>query len=88
MTKNIAIIPGDGIGPEIIIQAVNVLRAVEKKYGHTFNLEYYLLGGCAIDEFATPLPECTVAAAKAADAVLLGAVGGPKWTHPDLRPEQ
>lgn len=90
MHKTIAVINGDGIGPEIVAQAVNVLETVGKKYGHSFELKYVPMGGCAIDEFRTALPDATLETAKQADAVLLGAVGGPKWDDPTakVRPEQ
>lgn len=83
--KNIAILPGDGIGPEIVAEAVKVLRAVGD-----FSLEEHLVGGAAYDALGDCLPDATLAAAKAADAVLLGAVGGPKWDAlpAELRPEK
>lgn len=79
MNYKIAVIPGDGIGPEVTAEAVKVLTASGKKFGHNFEYEYVLAGGAAIDEFGCCLPEKTVETAKKADAVLLGAVGGPKW---------
>lgn len=90
MEFNIAVVKGDGIGPEVIAEAVKVLDAVGSKYGHTFNYNYVAAGGAAIDETGRCLPDETLAAAKASDAVLLGAVGGPKWdTLPgDERPER
>ena len=90
MQKNICLLPGDGIGPEIMAEAVKVLRAIEKKYGHTFVLTEALIGGAAIDATGVPLPDSTVEACKAADAVFLGAVGGPKWDtlDPAIRPER
>jgi len=90
MIKNIAVIEGDGIGVEIIGEGIKVLKKIEEKFGHKFNLNYVKMGGCAIDEFGTPLPDATLDACKAADAVLLGAVGGPKWDDPTakVRPEQ
>jgi 3-isopropylmalate dehydrogenase len=89
MNANIAVIPGDGIGPEVTNEAIKVLNAVGKRYGHTFSYTKVLAGGCAIDAFDTPLPEETLDVCKKADAVLLGAVGGEKWdTLPgDKRPE-
>ncbi len=90
-TYKICLLPGDGIGPEIIAEGVKVLDAVGKKYGVDFEYSEALLGGCAIDECGTALPDETLEAAKASDAVLLAAVGGPKWdtTDPDKpRPEQ
>ena len=90
MQKTICLLPGDGIGPEIVAEAVKVLRAVEKQFGHSFTLTEALLGGAAIDAVGVPLPEATVEACKAADAVFLGAVGGPKWDtiDPAIRPER
>lgn len=90
MNKTILILPGDGIGPEIMKAGQQVLDQVAEKYNHTFNYTYGLIGGAAIDEANHPLPEDTLNKAKQADAVLLGAVGGPKWDHnpSDLRPER
>lgn len=90
MNKKIVVLAGDGIGPEITDAAVNVLKAVAKKFNHTFEFENKLMGGCAIDSVGVPLPEDTVKACKAADGVLLGAVGGPKWdSQPaENRPEK
>lgn len=90
MKYNIAVIPGDGIGPEVIESAVKVLNAVGEKFGHRFDYEYVLAGGCAIDKFGIPLPEETLEVCKKSDSVLLGAVGGPKWDDPTskVRPEQ
>ena len=87
---NIALIKGDGIGPEIVESAVRVLEAVGKKFGHTFSFTPYLIGGAALDAVGVPLPEETVKGCLASDSVLLGAVGGPKWdTLPgNLRPEK
>ncbi len=86
----ITLLPGDGIGVEIVDATVEVLNAAAQKFA--FNLEYdkQLIGGCAIDAAGVPLPEATIASAKAADAVLLGAVGGPKWDNvaPEIRPEK
>ena len=79
MNFNIALLRGDGIGPEIVDSAVAVLHKIGEKYGHTFNCTPYLIGGCAIDATGVPYPAETAAACKASDAVLLGAVGGPKW---------
>ncbi len=84
----IALIKGDGIGPEIVDGAVTVLDAVAKKYGHNFNYTEVDMGGCAIDKFGTPLPQETVDICKASDSVLLGAVGGPKWDNCKERPEK
>ena len=90
MEYNIAVIKGDGIGPEVIAEATKVLDAIGSRFGHTFSYNYVLAGGEAIDETGRCLPPETVATAKASDAVLLGAVGGPKWdTLPgDERPER
>ncbi len=90
MTYNIALLKGDGIGPEIVESAVRVLDAVAEKYGHTFNFTPYDIGGVAIDKYGIPLPEETVAGCLNSDSVLLGAVGGPKWdTLPgNIRPEK
>jgi 3-isopropylmalate dehydrogenase len=90
MEAKIAVLPGDGIGPEVTAGALAVLAAVSEKFGHTFETEEKLIGGCAIDAHGTALPEETKAACLAADAVLLGAVGGPKWDDPAaaVRPEQ
>ncbi|MDR0406188.1 MAG: 3-isopropylmalate dehydrogenase [Clostridiales bacterium] len=90
MVKNIAVIEGDGIGAEIIGEAVKVLRKIEEKFGHTFHLKYVEMGGCAIDRYGVPLPAFSLEACQEADAVLLGAVGGPKWDDPTakVRPEQ
>lgn len=81
MEYKIVTLPGDGIGPEIVGEAVKVLKQVEKVYGHTFNFDEELIGGCAIDGAGSSLPQKTLDAALAADAVLLGAVGGPKWDN-------
>ena len=90
MEFQIALIKGDGIGPEIVDSAVRVLEKIGQKYGHTFHCTPYLAGGCAIDATGIPLPEETVQGCLNADSVLLGAVGGPKWDkNPgDLRPEK
>ena len=89
MNKHIVLLPGDGIGPEVVAQAVKILRAVEKRFGVTFSTEEALMGGAAIDATGGPLPAATVAACKKADAVILGAVGGPKWDNlpNNVRPE-
>ena len=86
----IVLVPGDGIGPEIVGGAVQVLKAVGAKYGHDFHFDTVLAGGCAIDAYGVPLPEESLKACLASDSVLLGAVGGPKWdTLPGhLRPER
>ncbi len=89
-TKKVLILPGDGIGPEIVAEAVRVLAAVNEKFKLGLMFEEGLLGGCAIDKFGVPFPEVTLAQARHADAILLGAVGGPKWDHldPSIRPEK
>ncbi|MEW5320858.1 3-isopropylmalate dehydrogenase [Geobacillus thermoleovorans] len=86
----IAVLPGDGIGKEVTSGAVEVLKAVGIRFGHEFTFEYGLIGGAAIDEKGTPLPEETLRLCRESDAVLLGAVGGPKWDDnpPHLRPEK
>ena len=90
MNYNIAVIPGDGIGPEVVEQTLLVMDKVGQKFGHTFNYTKVLAGGCAIDEVGECLPQKTIDICKASDAVLLGAVGGWKWdTLPgDKRPER
>jgi len=79
MNYSIALLKGDGIGPEIVESACRVLAKIGEKYGHTFAFTPYLMGGCAIDACGEPLPKETVDGCLAADSVLLGAVGGPKW---------
>ena len=90
MKYNISVIPGDGIGPEVINEAIKVLDAVGGKYGHEFNYTQVLAGGAAIDAAGECLPQETIDIAKKSDAVLLGAVGGPKWDSlpGDKRPER
>ena len=90
MKANIVLLPGDGIGPEIVAEARAVLDVVASRAGHQFSYETHLLGGCAIDAHGTAMPEATLEACKRADAILLGAVGGPKWDDPaaKVRPEQ
>ena len=86
----ITVLPGDGIGPEITAQAQKVLDAVGSAFGHTFTYTEALVGGAAIDATGSPLPDETLASCRAADAVLLGAIGGPKWDTTDpngVRPE-
>ena len=79
MEKNIALIYGDCASPEIVTQAVRVLDAIAAKYGHTFTYTRAYMGGEAIDRFGDPLPQAELDKCLAADSVLLGAVGGPKW---------
>ena len=90
MDINLAVVKGDGIGPEIVTEAEKVLDKIGEMFGHTFNYTDILAGGCAIDATGVPLPEESVRIAKESDSVLLGAVGGPKWdTLPgDKRPEK
>jgi 3-isopropylmalate dehydrogenase len=90
MKATIAVLPGDGIGPEVTVEGVRVLEATAKKFGHQFEFREGLIGGCAIDKLGTALPAETSALCQAADAILLGAVGGPKWDDPSaaVRPEQ
>lgn len=87
---NIVLTPGDGIGVEVVDAAVLVLQAVADRFGHSFSTRTYLIGGCAIDAMGSALPDETVEAALQAEAVLLGAVGGPRWDDPTaaVRPEQ
>jgi 3-isopropylmalate dehydrogenase len=90
MRAVVAVLPGDGIGPEVVAQAVLVLGQVAKRWGHTFITREGLIGGCAIDQTGIALPGETLELCRGADAVLLGAVGGPKWDDPKakVRPEQ
>jgi 3-isopropylmalate dehydrogenase len=86
---NLIVLPGDGVGPEVIAEAVKLLQAVGRRFGHTFNLDYRLVGGAAIDAEGVAVSAETLKLCKKADAVLLGAVGGPKWDDPlaKVRPE-
>ncbi len=90
MKANIVLLPGDGIGPEVTAAAVEVLQAVASAYGHDFKFSEHAIGGCAIDATGEALPAATRDACQQADAILLGAVGGPKWSDPNAktRPEQ
>lgn len=90
MEKKIALIPGDGIGPDIVHEGTRVLDAVAAKFGHKFTYETVLAGGAAIDKFGEPLPQASLDTCLKADSVLLGAVGGPKWDNVpgNLRPEK
>lgn len=91
MTQQVLILPGDGIGPEIVAQARSVLDAVNDKFDLGLSFDEALVGGAAYDEFGSPLPDETMVKAKSADAILLGAVGGPKWDRledRELRPEK
>ena len=93
MNKKIAVIKGDGIGPEIVVEAMKVLDKVAEKFGHSFDYEQLLMGGCSIDANGVPLTDETVAACKSSDAVLMGSIGGNTTTSPwyklpaNLRPE-
>ena len=90
MNAKIVVLAGDGIGPEVTDEAKKILDVVAEKFGHSFSYDHQLMGGRAIDEQGTSLPDATVDACKTADAVLLGAVGGPKWDNPNApdRPER
>ena len=91
MTKKVLVLPGDGIGPEIVTEAVKVLELAKQKFNLDIELDNALVGGAAFDEFGTPLPEVTMEKAKACDAILLGAVGGPEWDNledREMRPEK
>ena len=90
MTKNIAVIRGDGIGPEIVNEALKVLDKVAELYGHTFSYTDVDMGGCAIDKYGDPLPESELKKCVESDSVLLGAVGGDKWNDVPgfMRPEK
>ena len=90
MNKKITVLAGDGIGPEIIAQAIKVLDKIGEKYGHKFDYTYVDIGGCSIDKYGVPITEEGMAKCKASDSVLLGAVGGPKWDGcpADIRPEK
>ena len=92
MSKNyhIAVLPGDGIGPEVMTQALKVLDAVRNRFAMRITTSHYDVGGAAIDNHGQPLPPATVEGCEQADAVLFGSVGGPKWEHlpPDQQPER
>ncbi len=90
MKAHIAVLPGDGIGPEVIAEGVRCLRAIAQRHGHSFTLTELPFGGAAIDLTGNPLPETTLSGCLAAEAVLLGAIGGAKWSAPEakVRPEQ
>ncbi|NJL04963.1 MAG: 3-isopropylmalate dehydrogenase [Chloroflexaceae bacterium] len=90
MDVQIAILPGDGIGPEVTTEAEQLLAAIAERFGHRFTLQHGLIGGIAIDETGVPLPDATLQLCQQSDAVLLGAVGGPQWDNPnaEVRPEQ
>jgi len=90
MFATITLLPGDGIGPEVVAEGVRALQAVGQRFAHTFVFHEALIGGCAIDATGNPLPDETLTVSRASQAVLLGAVGGPKWDNPEakVRPEQ
>lgn len=90
MKKAIAVLPGDGIGPEVTEAAIKVLQSIAMRFGHSFHFKYAAIGGTAIDQFENPLPQETIEACEESDAVLLGAVGGPQWdSQPShMRPEK
>lgn len=90
MNFNIILLPGDGIGPEVVTEAVRVLDVIASQYHHTFRFAERMMGGCSIDKYGTSLTDETLADCQAADAILLGAVGGPKWDDPSAkdRPER
>src|SRR3954447_10514864 len=90
MQATITVLPGDGIGPEVTGIAVSLLKDIAARYGHQFTFQEAMFGGCAIDAYGDSFPQETLDACKKADAVLLGAVGGPKWSDPaaKVRPEQ
>ena len=90
MNFKITLLPGDGIGPEVVSEAVRVLEVIASKYNHTFNFQERLMGGCSIDKYGSSLTDETLADCIASDSVLLGAVGGPKWDDPNAkdRPER
>jgi 3-isopropylmalate dehydrogenase len=90
MKAEITLLPGDGIGPEVLAAGRSVLESIAQSFGHTFEMQEFLIGGCAINTEGTALPEDTLEACRGADAILLGAVGGPEWDDPTaaVRPEQ
>ena len=90
MKATIAVLPGDGIGPEVVAKSVELLSVIAAKYDHEFTFVEGLIGGIAIDEKGDPLPAETIAICETADAILLGAVGGPKWSDPTatVQPER
>jgi len=89
LQSKIVLLPGDGIGPEVVQQGVRVLQSIASKFGHHFEFSEHLIGGIAIDETGDALPNSTIVACKSSEAILLGAVGGPKWDDPNAktRPE-
>ena len=89
MQVSIAVLPGEGIGPEVVAECVKVLESVGNRFGHEFELSSGAIGGNAIDSYGTPLPQKTIDICNDSDAILFGAVGGPDWDDPlnDVRPE-
>jgi len=85
MDLNIAVLPGDGIGPEVIAESVKLLKVIGENYGHSFQLRNGIIGGIAVDKFGVSLPKETLEMCKNSDAVLFGAVGGPKWDDPQAK---
>ena len=90
MDAKISVLPGDGIGKEVTAEAVRVLNSIQEKYGHRFDFEYALIGGCAIDQMGAALPSNTLNLCRSSDAILFGAAGGPSWDHvpSEERPER
>ena len=90
MNKKITVLPGDGIGPEIVAEAIKDLNKISEKYGHSFEYTYVDIGGCSIDKYGVPITDEGMEICKRSDSVLLGAVGGPKWDNcpPAIRPEK
>ncbi|MDD5544752.1 MAG: 3-isopropylmalate dehydrogenase [Acidobacteriia bacterium] len=90
MNLKLTLLPGDGIGAEVIVEAMKVLQAIERRFGHRFQIQLALIGGAALDAMGTPLPDTTIQQCRESDAVLLGAIGGPKWDgNPSaLKPEK
>ncbi|MBQ8893317.1 MAG: 3-isopropylmalate dehydrogenase [Clostridia bacterium] len=90
MNKKITVLPGDGIGPEIVAEAIKVLNKVADQFGHSFEYTYVDIGGCSIDKYGVPITDEGMKLCKESDSVLLGAVGGPKWDNvdPSIRPEK
>src|SRR3989344_1305864 len=91
MKKKIAVLPGDGVGPEVTEQAVKVLKNIAEKFGHTFTFHEELIGACAIEKTGKPLPDETLDLCKSSDAILFGAIGDPKYDldpSAKIRPEQ
>ncbi len=85
MQFNLAVLPGDGIGPEVVAEGIKILQAIGNRFGHSFNLQYGLIGGVAIDQLGAALSPETLKMCRGCDAVLLGAVGGPKWDDPKAK---